>query len=316
MRHAFAATLVLLAGCASVPPQASQRPPVDHGERAILDAHRHNFPAASGGEPVGAMLAAMDAAGIDRSVMHFVDRADYDGWDAGHENRFLRGVAFPCWKDTDGRFYHCDWGESGFPDIDWLRAEARSGRLTHLGELLFVYAGIAPADPRMEPYWSLAEEFDLPVLVHLNRGPNPGTPSRPDGCCPSFDADLGNPELYRPVLEKHPRLKLVLQHFGFPAAPMFGNVGYVEESFRLLHDFPQVMVDTTALQSVPAIPPPVLPALVRRMKAEGLLDRLMFGTDGWPAQPIVDRFEAMDFLTPEERKAILHDNAARLFAVD
>ena len=39
------------------------------------------------------------------------------------------------------------------------------------------YEGIAPDDPRLEPYWALAEDLDIPVAIHMG----PGAPGEPYG---------------------------------------------------------------------------------------------------------------------------------------
>jgi len=36
--------------------------------------------------------------------------------------------------------------------------------------------GIAANDPRMEPYYALAEELDVPIGIHMGPGP-PGAPT-------------------------------------------------------------------------------------------------------------------------------------------
>ena len=48
-----------------------------------------------------------------------------------------------------------------------MRGELRAGRIKALGEVSPQYVGMTPADPRLEPYWQLAEEFDLPVGIHM-----------------------------------------------------------------------------------------------------------------------------------------------------
>ncbi len=67
----------------------------------------------------------------------------------------------------------------------------------------------------MAPYWALAEEFSVPVSVHSWSGPPPGRSIRanPDGC-PSYDGEMGNPMPLRPVLDRHPDLRIWLQHVG------------------------------------------------------------------------------------------------------
>src|SRR5688572_31244838 len=53
------------------------------------------------------------------------------------------------------------------------------------------YYGVSPNDPRMEPYWALAEELDVPVGLHTGLAP----PNTPFGCCPKFRNSFGNPAL-------------------------------------------------------------------------------------------------------------------------
>lgn len=183
-----------------------------------------------------------------------------------------------------------------------------------LGELLLVYAGVPPTSERMAPYWALAEELDLPVAIHINRGPPPGTPSRPTGCCPEFDPDLGDPALLVPVLERHPGLRLILQHAGFPALPNLGDISYLEATFELLAAYPNLYVDMTALNAVP--PAPIHIGAVREFRRRGFIDRLMVGTDNWPAGPIIERYREIDFLTDAELMGVLGDNARRFFRLD
>ena len=54
-----------------------------------------------------------------------------------------------------------------------LRKEDEAGRLTGLGEIGVQYAGIAADDPRLDPFYALAEEFDVPVSIHHNARPVP-----------------------------------------------------------------------------------------------------------------------------------------------
>lgn len=307
MRFVMLAALAL-SGCSTT----MSSPPADPG---IIDVHRHAFAQGVPGDTAAQTVAKLDANGIALSAIHFATRDTYEEWGSGHEDRFLKGVSFPCWRDGRDEWFACQWDGKAYPDLAWLREEAEAGRLTHFGEIGFVYAGVSPTDPAMLPYWDFAAEYDLPVMIHINRGPPASGGMRARGCCPNFDADLGNPALLRPILIRHPDLKIVLQHFGFPALPVFDDIGYVEESFALLRDFPNVMADMSTFHSVPFITPEQHAAVVRRLKSEGLLDRLVFGTDGWPEAEAIERYEAMDFLSDAERRAIFHDNAARMFGI-
>lgn len=59
----------------------------------------------------------------------------------------------------------CVFEKSGadFPDVSWLRSELEAKRFRALGEITAQYAGISPADSRLEPCWALAEEYDVPA---------------------------------------------------------------------------------------------------------------------------------------------------------
>jgi uncharacterized protein len=57
--------------------------------------------------------------------------------------------------------------ESGKPSVDELRKLVNSRRVMAFAEISSQYEGIAATDPRMEPYFALAEELDIPVGIHV-----------------------------------------------------------------------------------------------------------------------------------------------------
>jgi predicted TIM-barrel fold metal-dependent hydrolase len=87
-----------------------------------------------------------------------------------------------------------------------------------------------------------------------------------------------------------------------------------EETFALLRDYPRVHLDLTILNSV--FPADVHERELRRLVDARFGDRIMFGTDGQPAGPILRRLEAIPWLTHDQRRAILYDNAARFLRLD
>lgn len=201
----------------------------------------------------------------------------------------------------------------GWPDLAWLEREMAAGKIGILGEMLFVYTGVHPDDPRMSPYWALAAKYDVPVAVHINRGPPPGTGPRADPrCCPGFNGEMGNPALLRPVLKRHPRLRILLQHVGTGGAP--NNLPFNTEILALLADYSLVYFDMSILNSV--APAEAHEAELRRWITAGYGDRIMFGSDTRPAAPILRRLENIDWLTMKQRRAILYDNAARFLRLD
>ena len=215
-----------------------------------------------------------------------------------YPGRFLAGASFPC-SDGMALMDPCTQELSGLPDRARLRASLEAGRLQAFGELLNVYAGISPADPRMQPYFDLAAEFDLVVAVHADRGPPPR--GREPGCCPNFNGDYGSPALYRETLQRHPKLRLYLMHVIRPE--------FVQEAIALMRDYPDVYMDTSPMARIPE---EMAHAALKQVIAAGYGDRIMFGSDDLgQVRTCVGVIEAATFLTPRQKRAIYHDNAAR-----
>ena len=49
-----------------------------------------------------------------------------------------------------------------------LRRLHAAGEIAVFGEIANQYGGIAPNDPRMDPYWAVAEELDIPVQIQVD----------------------------------------------------------------------------------------------------------------------------------------------------
>jgi len=187
------------------------------------------------------------------------------------------------------------------PDLARLRAEIQAGRVHVLGELALQYIGMAPNDPRLEPYFALAEEMDIPVGIHTGLGPA-GTPYDP--CCPNFRVTLGNPILVEEVLIRHPRLRIYLMHGGWP---------YLQETKAILSVYPQVYVDLATINWI--IPREEFHDYLRELIVAGFGKRLLFGSDQmvWPEAigMAVKGIESAAFLTEEEKRDIFYNNAVR-----
>lgn len=282
----------------------------------IIDVHLHAGPGSAtsqyyvledGETPDAAylrtLLADLDRHGVVRGIV---------GGPPAHAERFRRAaperligsVVFPCTDGYSPNRYRCFEAGGDWPDLDWLRGEVEAGRIGALGELYNVYAGVSPLDPRMEPYFALAAEHDLVVLTHADTGPPPE--ARVPGCCPRFDEAHARPSLYRPILEKHPELRLVLLHTFRPE--------HVEEAIALMDDFPNVYVETSPMTRVPA---PLVHAALARIVEAGHADRIVFGSDYLGAVGgSLAVIEAAPALTEQQRRAIYYDNAARLLGLD
>ena len=188
---------------------------------------------------------------------------------------------------------------SAWPAIAELRRLHAAGKLAVLGEIGTQYNGISPDDPKLEPYFSLAEELDIPVAIHMGPGP-PGVPYMGS----RYRMRLTDPLLLEDVLVRHPKLRLYVMHAGWPMA---------DRMIALLYAHPQVYVDTAVIDYTQ--PRAEFWRYLQRLVEAGYGRRIMFGSDQmvWPdAIPVaINAIRTAPFLTPQQKRDILHDNAAR-----
>lgn len=181
---------------------------------------------------------------------------------------------------------------------DSLRRLYEAGRVAVLAEVLNQYAGIGPNDPRMEPYWVLAEALDLPVGIHIAPGP-PGTPYLGE---PTHG--LHSPLLLEEVLLRHPGLRLYVIHAAWPQ---------LDDMLTLLYTHPQVYVDVGGLVYIH--PRADFYRYLRAIVEAGFGNRVLFGSDQmiWPEaiERAIASIEEAPFLTGQQKRDILYNNAAR-----
>lgn len=261
----------------------------------IIDVHLHGGPGRADRVPPG---RSPDSAYVAAAVRE-MDR--YGVVLALTSMRLPERLA-ALWRDAaPGRIVvgpHLTW-DTPWPDTASVRRELASGGMGFIGELGYVYLGLPPTDPRVETFFALAHRFDVPVGAHIGRR---SRETLPPGCCPDFDDDYGDPALLRPILDRYPGLRLYLMHVG--------GDHYIDETIALMHDYPNVYGDPSVIAI--RARPEVFHRNVRRLAEAGLLDRLMFGSDGVEfIGEHVEAFEKLSLLTDEQRRALFHDNAAR-----
>jgi hypothetical protein len=213
------------------------------------------------------------ASGLDQSII--------DRWRAAGPDRIIPALVLVHPLSTDS-----------------IRARVKRGSISVLGEAVWQYQGIAPDDKRLEPYWALAEELDVPVGIHLGPGP-PGV-----GREMPYRARLGDPLLLEDVLTRHPRLRLYVMHAGWPMG---------DRMLALLTAFPQVYVDIALINTL--LPRPAFHAYLRRLIDAGFGRNIMYGSDQavWPTLigSSLEAIETAEFLSRAEKRDILCANAAR-----
>lgn len=296
-----AALAFITASFVVLPPLQAQDagPPVIdmhvHGTNTSLDAIRSRFSKGN--------LRLVFLAGL---------ASDIEKWNSVIEpGRLVTGLTFPC---PGGKHIHtgrpCFPGTSDFPDLAWLRQEVIAKRIRALGELGQQYMGMPPNDPRMEPFWKLAEEFDLPVGIHMGSGPPEIAfeTKRTALTAPRYQMTMGDPLLLEDVLLRHRRLRVFVMHAGWPR---------FESITALLAMYPNVYVDVAALSAPFVVPRAAYLRYLREMVENGFGTRIMFGTD-FPSEVErgVQLIEEAAFLTAEQKSDILCGNAARFLKLE
>jgi hypothetical protein len=271
----------------------------------IIDMHFHAWPSAEDGPPDTAKnLAAMESA-LERLRAANVVLAATSGpeeyleqWSAAEPERLLLGPVFPCieGKNPNWHQYRCFRNSADFPDLDSLEARYVDGTYGVMGELYNQYAGIPYDDPRMAPYYELAERLGIPVAFHTHSAP-PLTAHR---CCPAFRISAGSPMLLENVLARYPKLKVQIMHANPLTYPAI---------LDLLVQYPKVYVDVSPWEWV--LPREKFHRLLHVYKEAGLLGRVMYGSDGADYEKALEAYGSAEFLSEQELAGIFCKNAAR-----
>ena len=207
-------------------------------------------------------------------------------WAATAPGRFFNGMEFSLSDST--------------PSPEQLAEWHAAGELEVLAEITTQYQGIAPTDPRLEPYWAVLEEHDIPAGIHIGPGP-PGV------------IYLGSTE-YRArdhsaltieeVLVAHPGLRVYVMHAGFPL---------LDDMLAVLYAHPQVYVGTGVI--VYTQPREIFYRYLQALVDAGFGKRILFGSDQmvWPEtmERAIQTISEAPFLSKEQKRDILFNNAAR-----
>jgi hypothetical protein len=272
----------------------------------IIDVHLHTDPPASAigvpnpvtGTPAAASALKLRDATLKELEKYHVVRAVLNGWPGTLDdwvsaipNRFL--VAPMILKDNANPVL----------SADSLRQQLKSGKAALIGEITGQYVGLQPENAVLEPFWRLAEELDVPVMIHMGTS-FPGTAY---SGYPAFRLSLGNPILLEEVLVKHPKLRLWMAHGGEP---------WTQETFALMQQYPQLYMDISTIAWIGGAEGRAgFHSFLRQAITLGLGARIMFGTDqmAWPDAIglAIKGVDSAEFLTPQQKRAIFYENAVR-----
>jgi predicted TIM-barrel fold metal-dependent hydrolase len=238
------------------------------------------------------VIAEMERLNVTAVVMG--DPAEVKLWKDAAPNRVIPGTAFSNGMAQGQRV-----------PVEELRKSFTEGGFKVMGEIGLQYEGLSPSDPSVDKYFALAEELDIPVGIHMGTGGS----GRANISMPKFRGSMGNPLLLEELLARHPKLRLWIMHAGYPM---------IDNLLTLLQENSHVYVDVAGL--IWSYPIKEVNGYIERIVKAGFEDRLMFGTDQmiWPKlmATSIEVIQNADYLTPEQKRDILYNNAARFLRLD
>jgi predicted TIM-barrel fold metal-dependent hydrolase len=233
------------------------------------------------------LIEAMDADGVDASVVlgyGWRDRAV-----ATESNDYLLDAAR---RYPDRIYPYCsvdpNWGDAALAEVERCVAQGARG----IGELHPTSQGLDLAEAQcLDPFMALAQERELPVLVHG---------SEPVGHSYAGKGDTGPAMLMR-FIHRYPQATIICAHWG-GGLPFYGLMPEVRQALA------NTYFDTATTQFL--YHQEVFSTVVKAVGAE----RLLFGSD-YPllrAKRVAEQATASLKSEGEALQALLHDNAARL----
>jgi uncharacterized protein len=249
------------------------------------------YPAAKG-EYIKDVVAEMERLNVTAVV--FGDPKSVQKWKDAAPGRVIPGTSFNEGMQPGKRVA-----------VDELRKDFTTAGFKVMGEIGLQYEGLSPSDPSVEQYFALAEELDIPVAIHMGTGGS----GRANVAMPKFRGSMGNPLLLEDLLARHPKLRVQVMHAGYPM---------IDNMLTLLQANSHVYVDVAGL--IWSYPLKEVNRYIQRLVDAGFEDRVMFGTDQlqWPKLMAysISIIQNADYLTPEQKRDILYNNAARFLRLD
>jgi uncharacterized protein len=191
------------------------------------------------------------------------------------------------------------WATFGAEDVVELRslleAKAISGLKLYPG-----YEPFYPADPKLTPAYLLAEEFDVPVMIHTG-----------DTYAPTGKVKFAHPLHVDEVAVDFPRVKFLICHLGNP---------WFRDCMEVVYKNDNVYTDISGLTLGHFTDR--FEAYMRQQLKEMILwgvnpNKVLYGTD-WPLASMESYLDFMEELKlpPRDKDLMLFQNAMSLFKLE
>jgi uncharacterized protein len=205
------------------------------------------------------------------------------------------------------------------PALLELRGMAKKGWIEGI-KLYPGYQRVILSSPRFNNVYRLAQEFSLPVAVHLgelhhccpkDKEGRRGMRCRQDDCPLDHQGELSQPEQLLRVAREFPHVNFIACHLANP---------YFENLRQVMRRCPNISTDISGQfvsgsdEDTPKYRRAIVKEIDRFLEIDGGAERVMFGTD-FPIQSYQDTFELLRMLNlkPEVERMVLSGNAKRLF---
>jgi len=191
------------------------------------------------------------------------------------------------------------WSTFGAPDLVELRSLLEAGSIKAL-KLYPGYEPFYPADPKLTPAYLLAEEFDVPVMIHTG-----------DTYAPTGKVKYAHPLHVDEVAVDFPRVKFLICHLGNP---------WFRDCMEVVYKNENVYTDISGLTLGQFTDR--FEAYMRQQLKEMILwgvnpNRVLYGTD-WPLASMESYLAFMEELKlpARDKDLMFFENAAALFKLD
>lgn len=175
-----------------------------------------------------------------------------------------------------------DWDTQETVQLDALRAQLANPQVLGI-KLAFIHNTVPLDDRRFDSIYDVAAQMNVPVYHHLGSSPLRSLDSLPTEEDRQRYVRSYDPAYLEQSIADHPHTKFILGHMGFD----FNNEGtdFVSTVFALASRYPNVYLEISAFGREAYDPEGrVMDAILTEAKARGLLDRVIYGSDG-PGNP-------------------------------